>query len=83
MTSGTRSMAVVRAALHEVAPEADLDGLGGDDSLHEALGLDSIDFLNFAEAISERTGVEVPERDFPRLSTLNGAAGYVASALSR
>lgn len=83
MTSDAELLAVVRAVLHEVAPEADLEHLGGDEVLQEALELDSIDFLNLAEAIYERTGVDIPERDFPQLSTLNGAAAYLASALKR
>jgi acyl carrier protein len=81
--TGSDAVTLVRAALHEVAPEADLDRLRGDEPLQEALDLDSIDFLNFAEAIHERTGLEVPDRDFPRLATLDGAAAYLIASCGR
>ena len=64
--------AVVAAALREIAPEAPLDGLAGDADLHDELGLDSMDVLNLALALEERTGVGIPERDYPQLATLDG-----------
>ena len=39
-----------------------------------------MDFLNIIVAINERTGIEIPERDYPKLSTLNDAVGYLAHA---
>ncbi|WP_406415982.1 acyl carrier protein [Streptomyces sp. NBC_00873] len=41
--------------------------------------MDSLDFLNFIEALSGRTGLSLPETDYPSLNTLNGFADYVAS----
>jgi acyl carrier protein len=71
---------LVRAVLREVAPEADLDDVGPDEALQEAFDLDSIDFLNFAEGIHERTGIEVHERDYPELATLSGCVAYLTRA---
>ncbi|MDE3085303.1 MAG: acyl carrier protein [Acidobacteriota bacterium] len=73
---------VVRAVLHEVAPEADLDTVGPGEALQEAFDLDSIDFLNFAEGIHERTGIEVHERDYPELATLSGCVAYLTKSVS-
>lgn len=70
----------VRHVLHEVAPEVDLDELGPDDTLREALDLDSIDFLHFVVGLHEATGVEIPERDYPHVSTLAGCIGYLDAA---
>jgi acyl carrier protein len=78
-----QAMDLIRTVLHQVAPEADLDQVGRDEALQEALDLDSIDFLNFAEGIHERTGLEIPERDYPQLGTLNGCVAYLTSALAR
>jgi acyl carrier protein len=69
---------IVRNVLHEVAPEADLDELGQDDTLRQSLDLDSIDFLNFVVGLHEATGLEIPERDYSRLATLAACADYVA-----
>jgi acyl carrier protein len=62
--------------LSGIAPEADLSTVAGDEDLREALDLDSMDFLNFVVALHERTGVDVPEADYPRLRTLDGAVAY-------
>jgi acyl carrier protein len=75
MTQDARD--IVRAVLHQVAPEADLDHVGPDDTLREALDLDSIDFLNFVVGLHEATGVEIPERDYGRVATLAGCARYL------
>jgi acyl carrier protein len=67
------------SVLHQVAPEADLDDVGPGETLQEALDLDSIDFLNLVVGLSESTGVEIPERDYPQLSTVEGAVAYLTS----
>ena len=71
---------LLRSVLHGVAPEADLGDVGPDESLQEALDLDSIDFLNLVIGIHERTGIDIPERDYPRLATVEGCVAYLAQA---
>lgn len=74
--------AETRAAIFEIlaaiAPEADPATISGDDDLREALDLDSMDFMNFVVALHERTGVDIPEADYPKLRTLHGAVAYFA-----
>ena len=65
-------------ALAEVAPEADPDRLRGDVALRDQLDIDSMDFLNFLIGVAARTGVEVPERDYAAVQTLDDCIGYVA-----
>jgi acyl carrier protein len=64
-------------SLRRVAPEADLDDLPGDVELRDELDLDSMDFLNFVVAIGERTGIEIPERDYPEVMTLDACIAYL------
>ena len=71
---------LIRSTLHQVAPEADLDEVGAGETLQEALDLDSMDFLNFAVGLHEATGLEIPERDYPQLSTVEGCVTYLTSA---
>ncbi len=71
---------LIRTVLGEVAPEADLDSVGPDETMQEALDLDSIDFLNFVTGLHERTGLEIPERDYPELSTVEGCVRYLTSS---
>jgi acyl carrier protein len=49
--------------------------------LREALDIDSMDFLNFITAMHRRLGVNVPEVDYPKLTTLNGAVAYLETRL--
>lgn len=61
----------------EVAPDIPPEEVQGDTNLREELELDSMDFLNFAIALHDRLGVDIPETDYPQLVTLNGAVGYL------
>ena len=68
--------AMISDVLSGIAPEADPNAVAGDEDLREALDLDSMDFLNFVVALHERTGIDIPEADYPRLRTLDGAIAY-------
>jgi acyl carrier protein len=63
--------------LCEVAPDVDPVDLTDDTDLYDDLGLDSMDVLNLAEAILHRTGINVPEIDYPRLSSVGGGTRYL------
>jgi hypothetical protein len=73
--------AVIVACLHRVAPEANLDTLAADAELRDVVELDSIDFLTFVEELYTRTGIDVPERDYPSLTTLESCVGYLGGRL--
>jgi acyl carrier protein len=72
----------IRTALLEeignIAPEADLGQLSPKIDFREELDIDSIGFLNLVIAIGKRIGRDVPEADYGRLSTLDGAVDYLA-----
>ena len=63
--------------LADIAPEAELAGVGDAEDLRQALDLDSMDFLNLVIALHERTGIDIPEADYPQLFTLAGMARYL------
>ena len=68
---------LVMDTILEIAPEADFETLDPDDGLREQLDLDSMDFLNFVIALHKRSGVEIPESDYSKLFTLDGAVAYL------
>lgn len=70
--------AIAAQALAGIAPEADLSSVGDDEDLREALDLDSMDFMNFVIALSQRGGTAIPEADTPRLRTMRGVVAYLA-----
>ena len=68
----------VRRALGDIAPEADLARIDPEANLRDELDLDSMDVLNLMIALHEALHVDIPETDYPRLATLNGAVAYLA-----
>lgn len=68
---------LIARILSDIAPEVDLADARPDGQLQEELGLDSMDFLNLMIGIHDATGLTVPERDYPALSTLDGAITYL------
>jgi acyl carrier protein len=68
---------IVQEALGNIAPEMDLQKLDPAADVREALDIDSMDFLNFVIAVHRRLGVDIPERDYPKLLTLDGAVNYL------
>jgi acyl carrier protein len=72
---------LVRSALISVAPEVENQSLDPDADFRDQMDLDSMDFLNFVIALHEATGIEIPERDYPQLASLNGCIDYLAARL--
>ena len=72
--------ALLAAALHEVAPEVDLGAVDPDLPLQEAVDIDSLDFLTLVSAIHDRTGIEIPVQDYPKLATVKLFVSYLISA---
>ena len=72
---------VIQEELNNIAPEADLASVNPAADLREAIDIDSMDFLNFIIAIHHRLGVDIPEIDYPKLVTLDGAIAYIDAKL--
>jgi acyl carrier protein len=68
---------VVREELNNIAPEVDLATIDPAADLRDALDIDSMDFLNFVIAVHHRLGVDIPEIDYPKLVTIDGAIAYL------
>ncbi|MCC7536396.1 MAG: acyl carrier protein [Deltaproteobacteria bacterium] len=69
------------AELARIAPEADLSSLDPAADVREELDIDSMDVLHLVTALHARLGVDVPERDYVRVTTLDGAVAYLATRL--
>lgn len=74
---------LVQEELNTIAPEVDMATLDPAADLREAMDIDSMDFLNFITAVHHRLGIDIPEIDYPKLITLDGATKYLASALAK
>ncbi len=67
---------IVQEELNNIAPEVDMATVDPAADLREALDIDSMDFLNFITAIHHRLGLDIPELDYPKLVTIDGAVNY-------
>lgn len=77
LKSAEELRATLLSVLRGIAPEADPAALDPGESLRQQLDLDSMDFLNFVIGVHQRLGVEIPEADYPRLASLDGALAYL------
>jgi acyl carrier protein len=73
----TDALATITAVLAELRPEAALDAIPPDADLREELDLDSMDVLNLVIALSDATGIDIPEEDYRHLATLDDAVAYL------
>ena len=72
---------LVLEELSNIAPEVDLAAVDPAADLREAIDIDSMDFLNFVTALHHRLGIDIPELDYPKLITIDGAIRYLQGHL--
>jgi acyl carrier protein len=73
---------VLQEELNNIAPEVNVASVDPAADLREAIDIDSMDFLNFVIAVHHRLGIDIPEIDYPKLVTLNGAIAYIDAKLA-
>jgi acyl carrier protein len=67
--------------LRQIAPEANLDELSPQANIRRSLEIDSFDFLRLLIGLNERLGVDIPEKDYGNLDTLQRLGDYLAQRL--
>lgn len=82
MMDAERIQQTLYASLRAAAPGSDPSQLDPEAELREELDLDSMDFLNFVTALHKALGLEIPEKDYRRLSSLGAAQQYLAERLA-
>jgi acyl carrier protein len=69
--------ATVLEVLGQIAPEADPAAIDPRVNLRDQLDIDSMDFLNFLIALDKQLHVDIPERDYGQLNTLDACVEYL------
>jgi acyl carrier protein len=64
-----------------IAPEIDAAALEPAKPLRDQVDLDSADWLNFLVALHGKIGVDIPDADAARLTTLDRLVDYCAARL--
>ena len=73
---------VLQEELNNIAPEVDIASVDPTADLREVIDIDSMDFLNFISAVHDRLNIDIPEVDYPKLVTLDGAVAYIGAKLA-
>jgi acyl carrier protein len=69
----------VLRVLRTIAPEVDPASIDPNVDWRDQLDLDSVDLLNFLVRVHEALGVDIPEEDYPKLSSLERCVAYLAA----
>ena len=67
---------IIFTELRKVAPECDPASLTPDENIREAFDIDSYSFLRVLVGLNKQTGVDIPESDYGKLSTLATMTHY-------
>jgi len=78
IASESELRSTVLELLSQVAPDSDPNAIDPDASIQDQLDIDSIDFLNFIMSVHERTGIDIAERDYTKVATVNDCVRYLA-----
>jgi acyl carrier protein len=82
MKSREEIRSLILKLLGGIAPEIDPKALKPDLPIREQIEIDSIDFLGLISKIYKETGVNIPEADYRKLTTLDQITDYLGRSLS-
>jgi acyl carrier protein len=69
----------VLRVLGTIAPEVDTNAIDPRLDWRDQLDIDSVDLLNFLVGIHQALDVDIPEEDYPKLSSLERCVEYLAA----
>jgi len=62
-----------------IAPEVDVAALDAARDLRDQTDIDSVDFLHVVIGLHKEMGIEIPDADVGKLTTLNSSVKYLLS----
>ena len=72
---------VILDILGRIAPDEDLSDLDDARPFREQMELDSMDFLDIVMELRKMYRIQIPEEDYPNLSTMAGTVTYLIPRL--
>ena len=73
---------IVMNTLNKIAPELEDQVIDSNVNFRDQFDFDSVDFLNFAISLQKKMNIDIPETDYPKLSSLTGCITYFESKVS-
>ena len=80
MTQDQIKKAIIDQIL-EIAPDIDKNDIIPDKNIQRSLEIDSFDFLKILTALNDILGVEVPEKDYAKVDTIDNMTQYFVKNL--
>ena len=68
---------IIFQLLKKIAPDTEPEKLKPDDDIRHTLEIDSFDALQFVVALDEQFGIETPEADYAKITTLKDILNYI------
>lgn len=65
--------------LGNIAPEWDPAEIDPQEDIRDAMDIDSMDLLNLVIALHKRLGIDIPESDYAKMITIDGAVAYLVA----
>jgi acyl carrier protein len=72
---------IIFQLLKKIAPDTEPSELQPDENIREVLNIDSFDSLQFIVSLNEKLGIEIPEEDYGKISTLKSLINYLLAKL--
>ncbi|MBF2708537.1 acyl carrier protein [Flavobacterium soyangense] len=63
--------------LKQIAPDTEPSTLKPDENIRDTLDIDSFDSLQFLVSLDEKLGIEIPEQDYGKITTLKNLVDYI------
>ncbi|MDY6862007.1 MAG: acyl carrier protein [Thermodesulfobacteriota bacterium] len=63
--------------IEQILPDEDLSNLKSDVRIRDQVEMDSMDFLDIIMELRKNYGIEVPEDDYMKLSSLDSSVDYL------
>ena len=73
----------VPRVLSGIAPEVDSASIDPAKDIRDQIDIDSVDFLNFVIGLHKELGIEIPDSDVAKLSTLEGCVTYLNAQMKQ
>lgn len=68
---------IIFRELKKIAPDTEPEQLNPDEKFRDALDIDSFDALRFIVALNEKIGINIPEVDYGKTTSLNKLVEYI------
>lgn len=73
---------VILNILLKIAPDEDLSGIKDEVAFRDQMELDSMDFLDIVMELRKQYRVQIPEEDYPQLSSMSSTVLYLTPLLA-